>query len=97
MAVAALEKCGAEHHGDVSATVVPLEDLGNESLERESMLSLLESKEDILKQIEVALQRIEDGVYGVCEHCGGRIPQARLHAIPYTIHCVKCASQIEVA
>ena len=97
MAVAVLEKQWPSTMAIVSTTVVPMEDLGNESLERESTLSLLESKEDILKQIEVALQRIEDGVYGECEHCGGRIPQARLNAIPYTIHCVKCDSQIELA
>ena len=96
MAVAVLDRTAAEANGGVSITPIQTEEIGNESLERESTLTLLESKEDMLEQIEVALQRMEDGAYGVCERCGGKIPRARLEAIPYAIHCVKCASQLEL-
>ena len=96
MAVAVLDKTVAEVNGDVSITPIQMEDIGSDSLEREYTLTLLESKEDMLEQIEVALQRIEDGIYGTCERCGRKIPRARLDAIPYAIHCVKCASQLEL-
>jgi RNA polymerase-binding transcription factor DksA len=55
----------------------------------------MESEEETLEQIEAALERIEDGVYGLCLECESRIPKARLNAIPYTPHCVKCASKLE--
>ena len=38
---------------------------------------------------------VEDGVYGLCVECEGRIPKTRLNAIPYTAYCVKCASKLE--
>ncbi len=39
---------------------------------------------------------MEDGIYGMCEKCEGKIPKARLDAIPYTVVCVKCASRLEL-
>ena len=41
--------------------------------------------------MEAALERIEEGNYGVCEECATKIPKTRLNAIPYASHCVKCA------
>jgi RNA polymerase-binding transcription factor DksA len=37
-----------------------------------------------LKQVRAALQRIQDGTYGVCIDCGRRIEPARLEAVPWT-------------
>jgi len=67
-------------------------DLGSDNFEQEFALTLMESEGETLAQIETALERIEDGMYGTCEGCGGRIPKARLTAIPYTDVCVNCAS-----
>jgi DnaK suppressor protein len=50
------------------------------------------SEEDTLEMIELALQRIEEGIYGQCQECEGTIPKTRLNALPYTAMCVKCAS-----
>jgi DnaK suppressor protein len=58
-----------------------------------SQLVEIESRE--LAQIEHALQRIALGVYGRCEACGGRIPAARLNALPYTNRCIKCERENE--
>lgn len=44
-----------------------------------------------LRQIEEALHRFEAGTFGICENCGGEIDIARLEAIPYTEHCLRCA------
>ncbi|NQU20844.1 MAG: TraR/DksA C4-type zinc finger protein, partial [Candidatus Nealsonbacteria bacterium] len=67
-----------------------------DNFEREFTLTLMESKDRTLEQIEEALERIEDGIYGVCEKCDGKIPKVRLNAIPYAILCVRCASRIEL-
>jgi DnaK suppressor protein len=53
-----------------------------------SQLVELESRE--LDRIEHALQGIAAGDYGRCEYCGGKIPTARLSALPYTNSCINC-------
>lgn len=58
-----------------------------------SQLAELESRE--LEQIEVALMRIEKGVYGKCEICNGKIAEARLNALPYTTTCIDCQRESE--
>jgi DnaK suppressor protein len=45
--------------------------------------------------IEDALQRVEQGGYGLCEDCGEEIAPARLHAIPTAVLCVDCQSARE--
>src|SRR5947207_15918646 len=58
-----------------------------------SQLVEIESRE--LGQIEHALQRIDAGVYGRCEFCGGKISEARLNALPYTNSCIDCQRENE--
>lgn len=58
-----------------------------------SQLAELEAKE--LSQIEVALRRIKQGLYGVCNGCEMKIPVARLNALPYSVLCIKCQRESE--
>lgn len=51
-------------------------------------------REEILK-IDEALQRLEDGSYGICLNCGEQIPIERLEVQPYTSHCVACKEELE--
>lgn len=46
---------------------------------------------DEIRQIKLALSRIDAGNYGVCTKCGGPIAKPRLEAIPYVTKCVKCS------
>ncbi|MFF9622790.1 TraR/DksA C4-type zinc finger protein [Streptomyces griseosporeus] len=46
--------------------------------------------ERVLKEIEAAFARIEDGTYGTCLSCAKPIPAERLEILPYTRHCVAC-------
>jgi DnaK suppressor protein len=95
MADAALNKSRSEASGDLSSMPIHMADLGTDNFEQEFTLSLMESEGDTLERIEAALERIEEGTYGLCEECGVRIPKTRLNAIPYATLCVKCASQLE--
>jgi RNA polymerase-binding protein DksA len=95
MADATLKKSRTEGNGDLSSMPIHMADIGTDSFEQEFTLSLMESEEATLENIEAALERIEDGTYGLCEECGVKIPRKRLDAIPYTSMCVKCASQLE--
>jgi DnaK suppressor protein len=58
-----------------------------------SQLAEVESRE--LASIENALDRMKEGTYGQCEVCGGRIPLARLEALPYATMCIACQRELE--
>jgi DnaK suppressor protein len=50
-----------------------------------------------LLDIEAALLRIKEGVYGLCVNCGTHIPAVRLDAAPHTQRCVTCQTSFEQA
>ena len=50
---------------------------------------------NLLEKIDLALDRIEAGTYGVCMSCGGEIPAARLEVKPSVSLCVNCQSMKE--
>ncbi len=95
MAEAALSKTRTEASGDLSSMPIHMADVGSDNYEQEFTLSRLQSEEEVLEQIEAALERIEDGVYGSCVECDGRISKTRLNAIPYTPFCIRCANRVE--
>ena len=80
--------------GDGSAGTGDAADIafGSVGDEMASQLAELESKE--LMQTEIALMRIKQGRYGVCEVCAKKIPVARMDALPYCLTCVVCHSQV---
>ncbi len=48
-----------------------------------------------LRDIERALGKLDDGTYGICETCGGRIDRARLEALPQAKRCLSCQTRRE--
>lgn len=58
-----------------------------------SKLAEVESRE--LAQIDNALERIREGNYGQCDVCKGKIPLARLNALPYAMTCIDCQRAAE--
>jgi RNA polymerase-binding protein DksA len=62
---------------------------------RDVSLELLGNERQLLAQVTAALNRIERGTYGRCVVCGRPISRERLHALPYTPHCVDCARRLE--
>ena len=91
MADHALKRTRTESSGDLSSMPIHMADLGTDNYEQEFTLSLMHNDERALEQIEGALERIEEGNYGICANCQTKIPKTRLKAIPYTAYCVKCA------
>ncbi|MDP3983851.1 MAG: TraR/DksA C4-type zinc finger protein [Acidimicrobiia bacterium] len=67
---------------------------GSMNFEYEKELSLGQNTVDLLRKVERALARIEDGTYGTCESCGQAIPMARLEVLPYATECVTCARRV---
>lgn len=72
-------------------------DLAQELTEQDVAVSLMGSALGTVAQIEEALDRIDEGSYGICEECGVTIPAERLEAVPYATHCVRCAARLEEA
>jgi len=82
LADSALRKTRSEASGDLSSMPIHMADVGTDAFEQEFTLSLMEHDGSALEQIEAALVRIEDGLYGVCVECEGKIPKARLEVLP---------------
>jgi RNA polymerase-binding protein DksA len=66
-------------------------DAGTATFERERDESLTDNARDLLRKIEKALVRMDEGTYGLCERCGKPIEKARLKALPYATLCIKDA------
>jgi len=70
-------------------------DLGTDNYEQEFDLSMLEHQGQTLREIDEALERIENGTFGVCELCGKPLTKGRLLAIPHARSCVSCLNKEE--
>ena len=81
--------------GDVSGHVMHLADVATDMYDREFSMGLASNDRELLIKIEKALKRIEGGTFGLCEECKGPISSARLEALPYVSHCLKCQEKAE--
>ena len=90
-----MEGDSLKDHAKTVSIPTDREELGTDNADQDLTLTLLDSDEGILDQIEAALQRIENGGFGRCQDCGESIPESRLDAIPYAANCVRCAQQGE--
>ncbi len=63
--------------------------------DRSFTLRIRDRELHLIRKIQAALQRIEDGSYGICEECGEDISLSRLKARPVTRLCIKCKEKQE--
>ena len=85
-------RAGQESVDDGTDDIV---DRANASYNRELMFSLSDSERQLLLQIEDALRRIDEGVYGRCANCGDTIATLRLEAVPWARFCIDCQELAE--
>jgi RNA polymerase-binding transcription factor DksA len=71
------------------------EEQGTDNFDRDFALNRVSLEQDIVFEIDEALNRIKIGTYGACESCGGPIEKTRLVALPYSRMCVGCQSKLE--
>lgn len=81
--------------GGNSGVPIHMADIGTDTFDQDFALGLAESERTRLKEIDEALQRIEDGTYGVCQMTGKPIPRARLLAKPWAKYTIEAARQVE--
>lgn len=65
-------------------------DASTANVDREHNLHLIQQAHATIEEIDRALHKMERGTYGLCEHCGEKIAEARLEALPYAALCVSC-------
>jgi RNA polymerase-binding protein DksA len=63
----------------------------------EKQLAVAKTESELLAAVYDALERIDQGDYGVCENCGTQIAAERLEALPYAANCVRCEEQLREA
>lgn len=66
------------------------EEEANGAADLEKRVAFETHKRDTLAQVEQALQKLDNGTYGLCDNCGQPIDPARLEALPQATRCVNC-------
>lgn len=84
-------------HDDGNLSHVPMHmaDMGSDNFEQEFTLGLVESESRLLREIDAALMRIEQKVYGVCLDRAVPIGKLRLEAKPWAKYCIEAARERE--
>ncbi|OQX63719.1 MAG: RNA polymerase-binding protein DksA [Desulfococcus sp. 4484_241] len=70
-------------------------DRASHESERNFTLRIRDREHKLIKKIKKALERIENGTFGICETCGEEISIKRLKARPVTTQCIKCKTKEE--
>ena len=66
------------------------------SYQKEMLFSQGTEGHSQLTLVRLALERLEDGTFGECLHCGNVIGEKRLEALPWTPYCIECAEKVEI-
>lgn len=67
-----------------------LADRASDNFEKDLMIGILQNSEAEIVDIDIAIEKIDEGTYGKCEDCGGEIAKERLKAIPFARLCIDC-------
>lgn len=70
-------------------------DIGSKNFERDMALSLLSTEQNIVSEVNAAIERMRSGTYGICEVTGKPIPESRLTALPFARCTVEGQKQKE--
>jgi DnaK suppressor protein len=70
-------------------------DIATLESDRTFHLRIRDRERKLIKKIDQALKRIEEGTFGLCERCGEEIGTERLKARPVTTYCIHCKTKLE--
>jgi len=88
--VGSMESEAFKGGSNLSNMPIHMADVGTDNFEQEFTLGLIESERQILRQIQEALGRVEEGVFGLCAATGKPIGRVRLEAVPWAKFCIPC-------
>jgi DnaK suppressor protein len=90
-----LKKSQKDASGDISGYTFHMADVATDNYDREFSLDLASKERGVLVEINYALQKLEEGNFGLCEFCKKPISKVRLKAVPYATLCLKCQQNKE--
>jgi DnaK suppressor protein len=64
-----------------------------EAVDRLNRVGTARELHAMLRDVDRALVKLDEGTYGICDRCGAQIPDARLEARPWSVLCVGCAAR----
>ncbi len=82
--------------GDHSSYTLHMADQGTDTMEREKQYMFASREQNYLYHLDLALERIEKGEFGICISCGNEISADRLEAVPHVRLCIDCKSKEEL-
>ena len=89
-------------YGNRSSEVYDLKDENADPIDRASaeLIASLgfrfkERDSNLIRKIRQALERLEDGSFGICDECEGEISEKRLQVRPVATRCIKCKEKQE--
>lgn len=71
-------------------------DMATDAAEGDLALRIAESETVEAAEVERAIEKIDNGTYGLCELCNTRIPTERLQVLPFATQCVKCQELADI-
>ena len=94
--MSSMEKEALRSNGsNLSNLPVHMADMGTDNYEQEFTLGLVEKDRALLREINTALAKIQDGSYGICEGTGQPIAKARLEVQPWAKYSIEYARKLE--
>jgi DnaK suppressor protein len=82
-------------NSNLSTLPIHMADMGTDNYEQEFTLGLVEKDRNLLREINSALAKIQNGTYGICEGTGKPISKPRLEAQPWARYSIEHARQLE--
>ncbi len=96
--MSAMERKALRSSGETNLSTLPVHmaDMGTDNYEQEFTLGLVEKDRNLLKEINAALAKIQNGTFGICEGTGKPIGRPRLEAQPWSRFSIEYARKLEV-
>ncbi|MBI5765256.1 MAG: TraR/DksA C4-type zinc finger protein [Planctomycetes bacterium] len=85
----ALGKNRSDASGDLSLMPIHMADIGTDNYEQEFTLGLVANERDVVREIDAALARLEQGTFGICLATQKPIAKTRLQIKPWASYCVE--------
>jgi len=85
----------SELHSPDKHHLADLEEMASDTMDTDSVCALMDLGSSTLSEIELALEKIERGTYGLCERCETPIHPDRLEILPFASLCIACQRQKE--
>jgi DnaK suppressor protein len=80
---------------DENVNLPDITDRASLESDRNFELRIRDRERKLIKKLKEALSRIDEGTFGICEMCGGKISEKRLMARPVTTLCINCKKKQE--